>query len=73
MFTDLWDVVSAIRVPVMLARGMLPQSVIRDADEAELLRRQPDAKVVHFDRAGHSIQGDMPVELADAIATFVFS
>lgn len=72
MFTDLWDTVGAIKVPVLLARGMLPQSVIGDEDEAELLKRLPGAKVVHFDNAGHSIQGDMPVELAREIETFVF-
>ena len=32
----LWDVVSALTMPVMLVRGMLPQSVVDDADEAEL-------------------------------------
>jgi pimeloyl-ACP methyl ester carboxylesterase len=72
VFSDLWDVVGAIKVPILLARGMLPQSVIGDEDEAELLRRQPEAKVVHFDQAGHSIQGDMPVELAREIEAFVF-
>lgn len=71
-FGDLWDVLQAIDVPVMLARGMLPQSVVGDEDEAELLRRLPGATVVHFDDAGHSVQGDMPVELARAIETFVF-
>jgi hypothetical protein len=29
--------------------------------------------VVHFEKAGHSIQGDMPVELAREIEAFVFS
>ncbi len=72
MFGDLWDTVSAIRVPVLLARGMLAQSVIGDEDEVELLRRLPDAKVVHFDNAGHSIQGDMPVEFARELEAFVF-
>jgi pimeloyl-ACP methyl ester carboxylesterase len=72
MFGDLWDTVSAIKVPVLLARGMLPQSVIGDEDEVELLRRLPDAKVVHFDNAGHSIQGDMPVEFARELEAFVF-
>lgn len=66
----LWDRLGAVTVPVMLARGMLPQSVIDDADETELLRRLPGARVVRFERAGHSIQGDMPVELAAAIADF---
>jgi pimeloyl-ACP methyl ester carboxylesterase len=73
MLGELWDVVSRIQVPLLLARGMLPQSVIRDEEEVELLRRLPDARVVHFDQAGHSIQGDMPVELAREIEAFVFS
>jgi pimeloyl-ACP methyl ester carboxylesterase len=67
----LWDRLGSVQVPVMLARGMLPQSVIDDDDEAELRRRLPNARVEHFANAGHSIQGDMPVELAAAIADFV--
>jgi hypothetical protein len=50
---------------------MRPDSVLRDEDEAELRRRRPDALVEHFAEAGHSIQGDMPVELAAAIGRFV--
>src|SRR5262249_45226289 len=73
MLGELWDVVSRIQVPLLLARGMLPQSVIRDEEEVELLRRLPGASVVHFEKAGHSIQGDMPVELAREIDGFVFS
>jgi len=73
IFSNLWEVVSRIRVPVMLARGMLPQSVVDDDDEAELLKRLPGTKVVRFDKAGHSIQGDMPVELAQEIDRFVFT
>jgi pimeloyl-ACP methyl ester carboxylesterase len=57
----------------MLARGLREQSVVDDADEAELLRRIPDAQVVRFADAGHSVQGDMPVELAAAIADFAFA
>ena len=67
----LWDAVSNITVPVLLCRGMRGDSVITDDDEAELLRRLPDARVERFEHAGHSIQGDMPVELAAAIAAFV--
>ncbi len=70
-FGTLWDVVGALRVPLMLVRGMLPQSVVDDADEAELLRRKPDARVEHVADAGHSVQGDKPVELAQLIADFV--
>jgi pimeloyl-ACP methyl ester carboxylesterase len=63
-FSFLWGAVSRVKVPVVLARGMLDQSVVDDADEAELLRRLPDTRVEHFEQAGHSLQGDMPVELA---------
>jgi pimeloyl-ACP methyl ester carboxylesterase len=71
-YRDLWDVVSQIRVPLLLARGMREGSVVADEDEVELLRRLPDARVEHFADAGHSLQGDMPVELARAIERFVF-
>jgi pimeloyl-ACP methyl ester carboxylesterase len=73
MFSPLWETVSRIKVPVMLARGMLPQSVVGDEEEAELLKRLPAAEVIHFEHAGHSVQGDMPVELAREIDRFVFS
>jgi len=67
----LWDVLGAIAVPVMLVRGMRPQSVVDDADEAELRRRLPAARVEHVAEAGHSVQGDTPVELAALIADFL--
>ncbi len=63
---------SRIQVPLLLARGMREQSVVDDDDEVELLRRLPDAQVEHFEEAGHSLQGDTPVELAASIETFVF-
>jgi len=70
-FTGLWDVIEASSMPLLLARGMLPQSVVDDADEAELLRRRPDAQVIHVEDAGHSIQGDQPVELARILQEFL--
>jgi pimeloyl-ACP methyl ester carboxylesterase len=69
----LWDVLGGIAVPVMLVRGMRPQSVVDDADEAELLRRLPDARIEHVENAGHSVQGDTPVELAELILDFIAS
>jgi len=69
-FAALWDVVSSVTVPLLMARGMREQSVVDDADEAELLRRCPHARIEHFADAGHSIQGDMPVELAAVLADF---
>ena len=67
----LWDVLGAVTVPVMLVRGMRPQSVVDDDDEAELRRRLPDARIEHVAEAGHSVQGDSPVELAALLAEFV--
>jgi pimeloyl-ACP methyl ester carboxylesterase len=72
-FGTLWDSVSNLQVPLMLVRGMTAQSVVDDADEAELLRRQPGARIEHVEDAGHSVQGDKPVELAELIADFIAS
>jgi pimeloyl-ACP methyl ester carboxylesterase len=68
-YSNLWEVVSGLQMPVMLVRGMRPQSVVDDADEAELLRRLPGARIEHVD-AGHSVQGDAPVELARLLLDF---
>ena len=70
-FGALWDALSAYAGPVMLVRGMRAQSVVSDGDEEELRRRRPDARVEHIAEAGHSVQGDTPVELAELIADFV--
>jgi pimeloyl-ACP methyl ester carboxylesterase len=71
-YGDLWEAVSQIKVPLLLARGMRSDSVLGDEDEDELRRRLPSAQVVHFEEAGHSLQGDSPLELAALIRTFVF-
>lgn len=62
----LWDVVSGLGCPLTLARGSL-SPVVDDADVAELLRRRPEAAVVVVEGAGHSIQGDKPVELTSLL------
>ena len=67
---DLWEVISGLQMPLMLVRGMLSQSVVDDKDEAELVRRQPNARIEHVEGAGHSVQGDKPVELAALITDF---
>jgi pimeloyl-ACP methyl ester carboxylesterase len=69
-FGDLWEAVGGLTVPLMLVRGMAPGSVVDDADEAELLRRVPSARVEHIEGAGHSVQGDRPIELARLIEDF---
>ena len=62
----LWDVISNLKCPFTLFRGGT-SPVVDDADVAELLRRKPNSQVIVVDGAGHSIQGDRPVELADAL------
>jgi pimeloyl-ACP methyl ester carboxylesterase len=67
----LWDTVAELAVPLLLVRGMADGSVLTDDQEAELRRRQPRAQVVRVEGAGHSVQGDRPLELAAAIDGFV--
>lgn len=59
----LWDAIGRLGVPLTLVRGAL-SPVVDDADVAELRRRNPAARVEVVDGAGHSIQGDRPLELA---------
>jgi pimeloyl-ACP methyl ester carboxylesterase len=46
-----------------MARG----SVVDDEDVRELLSRLPGATVVRVEGAGHSVQGDQPVMLAEIL------
>jgi pimeloyl-ACP methyl ester carboxylesterase len=66
----LWDAVSEYKKPLLFVRGMRKQSVVTDEDEQELVKRAPHAQVVHIDEAGHSVQGDTPLELAALIQKF---
>jgi pimeloyl-ACP methyl ester carboxylesterase len=71
-YDGLWDAAAAITVPLLLVRGMRSDSVLGDDDEEQLRRRLPSARVVHVEGAGHSVQGDQPLELAAVIEDFVF-
>jgi pimeloyl-ACP methyl ester carboxylesterase len=70
-FGDWWEAVSALSVPVLLVRG-LAWSVVDDKDVEELLRRQPGARIVGVEGAGHSVQGDRPLELAAILSEFFY-
>lgn len=63
---NLWDVVESVSCPVALVRGAL-SPVVDDDDVAELIRRKPSAKVHVVDGAGHSVQGDRPLELTEIL------
>jgi pimeloyl-ACP methyl ester carboxylesterase len=69
-FSGLWDVLEGIHAPVLLVRGAL-SPVVDDADEAEFRRRRPGDRVLTVDGAGHSIQGDQPLELARILTDFL--
>ncbi len=66
MMSPLWDDFGAVACPLLLVRGSL-SPVVDDDDEAEARRRQPTIEVRMVDGAGHSVQGDRPVELAAII------
>jgi len=66
----LWDDFSAIRCPLMVVRGSL-SPVVDDDDIAEACRRQPDLELHVVDGAGHSVQGDRPVELASLVDSWL--
>jgi pimeloyl-ACP methyl ester carboxylesterase len=46
--------------------------VLDDDDERELHKRLPSAEIIQVAEAGHSVQGDAPVELAAIIESFVY-
>jgi len=69
-FGPLWDDLQGLPVPVLLIRGAL-SPVVDDTDEAEFHRRRPDDRVITVEGAGHSIQGDRPLELAAILEEFL--
>jgi pimeloyl-ACP methyl ester carboxylesterase len=67
----LWDAIQHFGKPLMFVRGMRPQSVVTNEDEEELRRRASSVRVEHVAEAGHSVQGDTPLELAALIHDFL--
>ena len=70
-YSPLWDIIADYGGPLMLVRGMLPQSVVDDADEDRMRELRPSARIERIAQAGHSVQGDTPIELAALIDEFV--
>jgi pimeloyl-ACP methyl ester carboxylesterase len=68
--SPLWDHFGSIACPITLVRGSL-SPVVDDDDVAEARRRQPGLVVHVVDGAGHSVQGDRPVELAAILSTLL--
>ena len=64
--SKLWNVIEDLKCSMTLVRGGV-SPVVDDADVAELKRRKPDAQVLVVDGAGHSVQGDRPIELSGVL------
>jgi pimeloyl-ACP methyl ester carboxylesterase len=47
--------------------------VVVDADVEEFRRRQPGLRTARVEGAGHSVQGDRPLELAALLREFLES
>ena len=68
--SPLWDDFGQLSCPVALVRGAL-SPVVDDDDVAEALRRKPAMRVHVVEAAGHSVQGDQPLELARLIGAML--
>jgi pimeloyl-ACP methyl ester carboxylesterase len=67
--SPMWDMISSWSKPLLMVRGGV-SPVVDDEDIAELQERCTHAEVVVVDGAGHSVQGDRPVELANLLRRF---
>jgi pimeloyl-ACP methyl ester carboxylesterase len=68
-FTPLWQDVDAITVPALFVRGAL-SPFVRDDDIAEMQNRLTSLEVVTVEGAGHAVQSDQPLILAELIRDF---
>jgi pimeloyl-ACP methyl ester carboxylesterase len=67
--SPMWDMITSWSRPLLMVRGGV-SPVVDDEDIAELQKRCAQAEVVVVDGAGHSVQGDRPVELANLLRRF---
>ncbi len=67
--SPMWDMISAWNKPLLMVRGGI-SPVVDDEDIAELRKRCAHVEVIVVDGAGHSVQGDRPVELANVLRRF---
>ena len=69
-FATMWDDLASITMPLQLLVGDR-SPVVDDVDKAAFAQRQPAADIITVADAGHSIQGDQPVELARLVERFL--
>lgn len=66
----LWDDVADLDAAAMLVKGAL-SPIVSDESIAELRRRQPSVRVEVVQDAGHAVQTDQPVVLANVVNDFL--
>ncbi len=71
-FSELWNKVSEIKIPLHLWLGGA-WSVVGDEDVKKMKSFQKEMVVKKVEGAGHSIQGDKPLELKDLIKNLLDS
>ena len=69
-YAGVWQDLSRSHVPITLVRGA-DSGFVTDEDEAAMKARRPELAVHVVAGAGHSVQGDQPLELARIIGEFV--
>jgi esterase len=69
-FSPMWDIYARLGMPLHLFRGSR-SPIVDDNDVAEVLKRRPTAQIITIEDAGHSIQGDQPVDLANHLAALL--
>ena len=70
MTQQLWASLDALAVPLLVVRGGADGTVVTDAQVVRLCAALPRTVVEKVDGAGHSVQGDQPVALAEIIDRF---
>jgi len=68
-FNKLEDELSSITCPTLVVRG--EESEFTDEEATRVARQIPDAMLIGIDAAGHTIQGDNPRDLAEALHSFL--
>jgi pimeloyl-ACP methyl ester carboxylesterase len=66
----LWDAIARLQCPLLVVRGGA-SPVVDDEDIEGVKKHYPSAEIVVVDGAGHSVQGDRPIELAAHLRRFV--
>src|SRR6516165_9150897 len=64
------DGLAKITVPTLVVRGA-ESDVFHEEDAERLAQRLPDGRYVTIPRAGHTVQGDNPKDLAEALREFL--